>query len=268
MKGTETEPLTNAMRKTVRGLDDARRRRESGLFVAEGTKCVLDTAVAFDCVALYATHKWLDEHSGELAEGIVATPVTAADIARMTHLQAPQQVMAVFRIPDRDTPVDTAGEPLIVALDRIQDPGNLGTIIRVADWMGVRHILASNDTVDVYNPKVVQATMGSLARVRMHYVDLVRELGTLAAKGMNIYGTLLDDTAQNIYTAPLSAGGVLVMGNEGRGISAEVRKVLTHKLYIPPYPPDAHTAESLNVAVATSIALAEFRRRNLTCAKL
>jgi TrmH family RNA methyltransferase len=150
---------------------------------------------------------------------------------------------------------------LIVALDGVQDPGNLGTIIRTCDWFGIHDILCSHDTADCYNPKVVQATMGALARVRLHYVDLPQVLAEIKAQGTPLYGTLLEGT--NMYGSnaiPDKQHGVIIMGNEGNGISSAVRQHITHPLLIPSYPADAVTSESLNVGIATAIVLAEFRR--------
>jgi len=146
---------------------------------------------------------------------------------------------------------------LCLALDEVQDPGNLGTIIRIADWFGIEHIFCSQGTADVYNPKVVQATMGALARVHVHYVNLSELIDSLP--DIPVYGTFLDGT--NIYEQELSQTGIIVMGNEGNGISPEVRKVINRRLYIPNYPANRPTSESLNVAVATAITCAEFRRR-------
>ncbi len=148
---------------------------------------------------------------------------------------------------------------LSIALDGIQDPGNLGTIIRVADWMGVRHIICSRDTVDVYNPKVVQATMGAISRVKVYYADLSDVLRKLR-ESMPVYGTFLD--GDNIYATELTEEGIIVMGNEGKGVSEPVANLATKRLYIPSYPPGEQTSESLNVAVATAITLSEFRRQN------
>ena len=158
---------------------------------------------------------------------------------------------------------------LVLALDGIQDPGNLGTIIRTCDWFGVHDILCSRDTADCYNPKVVQATMGALARVRVHYVDLVKEISAFRFQhsDLRIYGTLLDgkdlyETLSSESLLPSSKGGlrIIVMGNEGNGISAPVRKLITHAIRIPSFPKNAETSESLNVSIATAIVLAEFRR--------
>ena len=146
-----------------------------------------------------------------------------------------------------------------MALDGVQDPGNLGTIIRLCDWFGITRLVCSNDTADAFNPKVVQATMGSIARVRVTYTDLpalCERMGTQTP----IYGTLLD--GDNLYSTPLSTHGMIVMGNEGKGLSPSMRGKITHRLRIPSYPPCRDTADSLNVAMATGIVCAEFRRRN------
>ena len=152
----------------------------------------------------------------------------------------------------------TIHSSLSLALDGIQDPGNLGTIIRIADWFGIQTIFCSEDTVDAWNPKVVQATMGSIARVNIYYMSLSALIDTLPAD-YPVYGTLLD--GDNIYTQPLTPHGLIVMGNEGNGISPEIRAKVNRRLLIPSYSQD-DTAESLNVAIATAITCAEFRRRN------
>ncbi len=227
----------------VRGLQQKKQRDEQRLFVAEGRKCVEEIAKGFEQVFLFV--------EGENA--------TADDIARMSSLRTPQGVIGVFRMPDA-VPMEIEG--LTVALDGVQDPGNMGTIIRTCDWFGVRDVVCSEDTVDCFNPKVVQATMGALARVRVHYTDLSRWLTEVSEKGMPVYGTLLD--GKNMYAESgiqERRQGVIVMGNEGNGISQAVRKCITHPLFIPPYPTDAETSESLNVGIATAVVLAEFRRQ-------
>lgn len=219
-----------------------------------------DTAGFFDVAFLVATAAWLDEHAAALPPAIGRVAVAKNDdIARMSSLNTPQGVIAVCRMPEApEMPELLAPDELVLALDKVQDPGNLGTIIRVADWMGVRRILASADTVDVYNPKVVQATMGAIARVEVIYTDLPAALARLGQE-TPVYGTFLDGA--NIYDSPLSRGGIVVMGNEGNGISDEVGALVSRRLLIPPYPADSATVESLNVSVATAITLAEFRRR-------
>ena len=172
-------------------------------------------------------------------------------------LKTPQQVLAVFRQPEYVLNTSILRDSLCLALDDVQDPGNLGTIIRLADWFGIEHIICSSNTVDIYNPKTVQATMGGIARVKTYYTplpDLIRSLGDIP-----VYGTFLD--GKNIYGQPLSRNGLIVMGNEGNGISKEVEALINQKLYIPNYPQERETSESLNVAIATAIVCAEFRRQ-------
>lgn len=249
--------LTNRLRKLVASLDDARVRREERLFVAEGTKCVLDTLRHFSVRYLFATHAWSDSHKAEI-RGLEVTPVTRADMERMSHLSTPPEVIAVYETPDNDVASLDASGKLLIALDRVQDPGNLGTIIRIADWFGIREIVCSRDTVDVYNPKVIQATMGAVSRVKVYYTDLA---SWLAGCGMPVYGTFLN--GENIYSSSLGESGVIVMGNEGKGISDEVAGTVTCRLTIPSFPPGAVTSESLNVGMATAVTVAEFRRRQL-----
>ena len=159
--------------------------------------------------------------------------------------------------PEEAMDASVIGRSLCLALDDVQDPGNLGTIIRLADWFGIEHIFCSPNTVDVYNPKTVQATMGGIARVKLHYTSLPELIGSL--KDIPVYGTFLDGA--NMYTQPLSAHGLIVMGNEGNGIGNEVEQLINRKLYIPNYPSERETSESLNVAIATAVVCAEFRRQ-------
>ena len=192
--------------------------------------------------------------------------VTDDELRKLSFLQHPQEILAVFEIPnhgDRLFDVNSFNQKpvpvidqLALALDSVQDPGNLGTIIRIADWFGISTIYCSEDTADVYNPKVVQATMGSLAHINIVYCDLVE---LLQQYDCPIYGTLLD--GQDIYQQELSQKGIIVMGNEGNGISQRVRPLITHRLLIPNFNKNSETAESLNVAIATAITCSEFRRR-------
>ena len=239
--------VSKANIKLVRSLQQKKFRDERGLFVAEGRKCVEELSKAFERVMLFV--------EGENA--------TAQEIAQMSSLRTPQGVIGVFRKREIG---DSTSFGLVVALDGVQDPGNLGTIIRTCDWFGVRRLVCSLDTADCYNPKVVQATMGALARVKVEYVELVswlEEIKKLYSQPstLPIYGTLLN--GRNLYEDGAIADrqqGVIIMGNEGNGISEAVRRHITHPLLIPPYPADAETSESLNVAIATAITLAEFRR--------
>ena len=233
--------------KFVRALELKKNRKREGLFVAEGPKVVGDLQRAgYEATMVFSTH----ERQG-------AQLVTDDELRRISFLQHPQEILAVFRIPVMEEEAAVDDTQLSLALDGVQDPGNLGTIIRIADWFGIRSIFCSPDTADVYNPKVVQATMGSLAHVNVVYTDLVK---LLSATHVPVYGTLLD--GKDIYREELSATGIIVMGNEGNGISQEIRKLVSRKLLIPNFHPSSETAESLNVAIATAITCSEFRRRS------
>ena len=243
--------------KNIKSLELKKFRDEKGLFVAEGHKLVGELLGVFKCVLLVATDEWLAGHGRIPADRVEA--VTADELKKASLLRSPQDVLAVFCIPeDRQTMKEAASENLVLALDDVQDPGNLGTIIRIADWFGIKDIFCSKGTADVFNPKAVQATMGAIARVKIHYNDLVKEISALPAS-VPVYGTYLD--GETIYDTQLSDNGVIIMGNEGNGISKEVGKTVNHKLYIPNWPAGAATSESLNVAIATAIVCSEFRRR-------
>ena len=224
--------------KLIHSLETKKGREKAGLFVAEGPKVVNDLL-----------------HAGFTAENIFED---IEDIKKISFLQHPQSMLGVFKLPRNEHYTEFSITQLVLALDGVQDPGNLGTIIRVADWFGFKDIFCSLDTADCWNPKVVQATMGSIARVQLHYVDLNKMVESLPAD-YPIYATLLD--GENIYKQELSHHGMIVMGNEGKGISPILRTKINRKLYIPNYSSNEDTAESLNVAIATSIVCAEFRRR-------
>ena len=227
--------------KQIRSLQIKKFRDELNLFVAEGDKCISELSKAFTLVQHFSADN---------------TPLK--DIERASSLRTPQGSIAVFRKPQFPLPV-IQPDTLYLALDGIQDPGNLGTIIRTADWFGIRDIICSANTADCFSPKVVQATMGALARVRVHYTDLPAWLTN--SQHSTIYGTLL--TGKDLYAPdaiPDKRSGIIVMGNEGNGLSPEVRKLITHSLRIPSFPPDTPTSESLYVAIATAVILAHFRQ--------
>ena len=186
--------------------------------------------------------------------------VTPDELKRASLQQAPQDVLAVFRIPQDSTTLSAAASAnLVLALDDVQDPGNLGTIVRIADWFGIKHIFCSKATADIYNPKAIQATMGAIARVSVHYTDLGRDINGLP-RTTPVYGTFLEGDI--IYDTQLTENGVIVMGNEGNGIGPVVAAAVNRKLYIPNWPQGAKTSESLNVAIATAVVCSEFRRRS------
>lgn len=246
--------------KLLRQLASKKHRDELGLFIAEGPKVVGDLlAGKMHCHLLFATREWLGA-TGAQAEEVIE--VTQEELERISLLKTPRDVLAVFRQPSCTATAALADIPrseLVLALDGVQDPGNLGTIIRIADWFGITHIFCSPDTADAFSPKTVQATMGAIARVGVHYLPLVPFLEA-AGPDVPVYGTFLNGT--DIYAQPLSPHGVIVMGNEGNGISQAVEAVVNSRLFIPSFPPERPTSESLNVAIATAITCAEFRRRS------
>lgn len=241
--------------KYIHSLELKKNRKADKVFVAEGPKVVEELLGRFPCLFLLATREWLRRNSHLGVRDI--TEVSEEELTRASLQKAPQQVLAVFRQADEEWDTSVIGRSLCLALDDVQDPGNLGTIIRLADWFGIEHLFCSPNTADVYNPKTIQATMGGLARVKLHYTPLPELIGTL--KDVPVYGTFLD--GENIYTHPLSPHGLIVMGNEGNGIGKEVSELIDQRLYIPSYPSERETSESLNVAVATAVVCAEFRRR-------
>lgn len=243
--------------KYIRSLELKKNRKEAQAFLAEGHKLVGDLLDHFPCLLIVATSRWLQNHAEIQAEEIIE--VTEEELARASLLKAPQEVLGVFKQPQYLFNPNIAKEQLCLALDDVQDPGNLGTIVRIADWFGIKHIFCSTGTADIYNPKTVQATMGAIARVKLHYCNLSEVLGSLT--DIPVFGTFLD--GENIYTQELSNHGIIVMGNEGKGISLNVSRFVNSKLLIPNFPQGCETSESLNVAVATAITCSEFRRRTL-----
>ncbi len=243
--------------KYIRSLERRKFRNEYGTFVAEGNKLVADLLPVFECELLIARSSWMATQGDIPAKELLLDE--DEDIRKASFLKNPQDVLAVFRQPAWLIDAVDPASQLVLALDNIQDPGNLGTIIRIADWFGIAHIVCTPGTADVFSPKVIQATMGALARVQVHYTDLETWLRTQAAKDIPLFGTFLD--GDNIYDRPLSETGILVMGNEGNGIRPEMASLINEKLYIPNYPAGQETSESLNVAVATALTCAEFRRR-------
>jgi len=251
--------LTKNTIKLIRSLELKKFRTRENSFVAEGPKVVGDLLAVMRPKMVFATSQWISENN---TNGIDVEIVSEDELSRISFLQHPQQVLAVFPMPSYDESIDYTKElkgKLTLALDSVQDPGNLGTIIRIADWFGIETILCSHETADAYNPKVIQATMGSIARVRIIYTDLTKTLETIASQ-MPIYGTFLD--GENIHSRQLPKEAVIVMGNEGKGISQEVARLVTDRVLIPNYPEGRPTADSLNVAIATAITCAEFRRNS------
>ncbi len=236
--------------KFVKSLEHKKFRDENGLFVVEGEKMVSEAlASTFGVEKVYR-----------------ADETGSATMARLSLLSSPSPALAIVRKPadiDIGNIHSVPCKGLFLALDGIRDPGNLGTIIRTADWFGIDAVFASKDTVDIFNPKVVQSTMGAIFRVKFHYCDVSDLCKAAVAAGGNVYGTFLD--GEDMYAKDLATGktspSVIVIGNESKGISPEVGKLVTDRLFIPSWPRDDRGSESLNAAVATAITIAEFRRR-------
>ena len=209
--------LSKALLKRISALENKKQRKETRLFVAEGGKTVIDLINAgIKIDKLIATHEWMQEHN--LPKGIEVIEVSNEEMRRASFQQAPQGVLGIFHQPDIEENLSAPYTELCLALDNVQDPGNLGTIIRIADWFGIKNIFCSIGTADAYNPKTIQATMGAISRVQVHYLDLADYLASLQGKAP-IYGTFLD--GENIYHKELSKNGIIIMGNEGNGISNE-----------------------------------------------
>ena len=240
--------ITRAEILDIKSLATKLGREELGAFIAEGEKLVGEIRnSSFRIRRILQTRPIFAD--GEL--------ISEKEMERISQLKSANSVLAVVELPKHKLSLANPTKNLVLCLDRIQNPGNLGTIIRLADWFGISDIVCSEDTADCFNPKVVQATMGAILRVRVHYTNLASWLSSQS--GACIYGTFLE--GENIYNAQLEKSGVIVMGNEGQGISDEVAEQVTHKLLIPPYPADRCGSESLNVAVATAVICSEFRRR-------
>ncbi len=244
--------MTKADIQLVRALNDKRGRDEHGLFVAEGEKLITEIrSSALKIRKIFALEG--------LFSGTNVEVVGPKEMERLSLLKTPSKALAVVEIPRYTIHPEQLRGRLTLALDEVQNPGNLGTIIRLADWFGITEILCSHNSADCFNPKVVQATMGAILRVKVHYCDLAQTLARAAEADIPIYGTFLE--GESLYKADLTTDGIIVMGNEGRGISPAIGECVNRKLLIPPYPAERPTSESLNVAMATGIICAEFRRR-------
>jgi len=241
--------LSKSQIKLIKSLKQKKYRIQHQLFVAEGVKTISELLNStFELYQLYTTTSVFDNLDVEVQK------ITEQELKSISFLTTPNQALAIFRIPESKQ-IDT--NQLIVALDDVRDPGNLGTIIRLCDWYGVKDLVCSAATVDCYNPKVVQATMGSITRVNVSYVDLEIYLSKISN---TVYGAFMD--GDNVYKISLENKGVLVLGNEANGISATIEKLITDKISIPRFGQLQET-ESLNVANAAAILLSEFKRRDL-----
>lgn len=238
--------VTKSELKYIQSLSDKKVRLESGCFIAEGVKLVGEMiAAGYPLKAVYALDSWVSPD-----ETLEVTRIEAFELEKMSLLQTPNQVLAVAMMPQKKEVLNLAGQ-LTIVLDGIQDPGNLGTIIRTADWFGIPQIVASEDTVDVYNPKVIGASMGSFMRVQVHYKNLAAWMPTVK---LPVYGALLE--GENIFTTKAPNGGLLVIGSEGKGIRENIIDFVTHPVTIP----KTGGAESLNAGIAAGIIIAQLTR--------
>lgn len=235
--------------KLITSLQQKKYRKEHQLFLAEGKKVIQELLQSnFELESLFATSAIFPEINSNKI-----TLVSDADLKKITALTTANDCLAVFKIPVQKK-INASG--LIVALDDIRDPGNLGTIIRLCDWFGIKELICSEETVDIYNPKVVQATMGSIARVNISYLNLENYIKETK---LPVFGTFMD--GKNIYKTELPTEGIIVMGNEANGISTSIENLAKNRLSIPRFG-DLQQTESLNVATATSIILSEFKRNS------
>lgn len=241
--------LSKAQQKKIRLLGQKKHREAMGLFIAEGPKVVGDLLRSgFHAREIFAMAVW---EGGGLAGAPMPVQVNSRELSGISALSSPNQVLAVFEIPEYQPDLKTMKSKFVLALDDIRDPGNLGAILRIADWFGIKNVLCTETCADLYNPKVVQASMGSLARVRVHYAELEKILGKFG----NVYAAVLG--GENMYSLRPSPPAVLLIGNESRGVGAGLMKYAQHKISIPGF---SAGADSLNAAIATAVLCAEFRR--------
>lgn len=241
--------ITKNTIKTIQSLKQAKYRKEYRLFIVEGKKSVEELlGSTFEVQALYATEQFLEEHDfhDERLE-----PVSEVQMEQMSTLDTPPGILAVVRIPEQNINQD---EGMVLALDGIANPGNLGTIIRTAEWFGIRHIICSEDSVELWNPKVIQATMGSVFRMSITYTPLEPYLETARSNGRPIYGALLK--GENIFQKKQWDEGIIVIGSESHGIRPSVLPLITHPITIPRAA--GSVTESLNASMAAGIILASF----------
>ena len=242
----------------LRSLQQKKFRNEEGVFIVEGPKMVSEVLKSdFKVRQLYATSSWTPDQHSSLSLEII----TEAEMERISGLQTPNKVLAVVEMPALEGPVDLLAKGLHLLLDQIQDPGNLGTIIRIADWFGVTSIICSPDTADVFNPKVIQASMGSVFNVKVHYTSLADVLlKNTDGNKWPVYATLL--SGENIYNADMADSCFVILGNESRGVNPILNAFITQGIQIPRPLNKQSKAESLNVAVAAGIVCSEYCRKN------
>lgn len=246
--------------KLIQSLNRKKDRDESGLFLVEGNKMVEEALRSeYKIETLVCTAQFADQHPEIRSKAKEIIEADRDSIQKASLLQNPQEALAIVMQPELNTPELNLNSELCLALDFIQDPGNLGTILRIADWFGINTVICSENTVDVFNPKVVQASMGAIFRIKTSYTNLESILSEASKTQIPVYGTFMD--GNNIYTEMLTRNGIIVLGNEGNGISDQIAQLVNRRISIPTFSTNPNKAESLNVAIAASICCSEFRRR-------
>ncbi len=253
--------LSKSKVKTIRSLATRKGREQTKLFAAEGNKLVADLLGTFECELLVAEVGWIDAHQSSLANCKEVVEASHQEIEKASLLKNPQQVIALFKQRVAESIDKLPSKGLTLFLDHVQDPGNLGTIIRIADWFGIGLAVCSSGCADIYNPKTVQATMGSLARVKTASIDAAKFFNLPNPGKTKVFGTFMD--GENIYCKELPGNAIIVMGNEGQGISKDTERFINERIAIPHFPRQGSCPDSLNVAAATSIICSEFRRETL-----
>jgi TrmH family RNA methyltransferase len=257
--------ISNTKSKLLRSLRHKKYRDQHRLFLVEGEKMVRElieygSESRFPIEELFATPEWADQHHKLLEHRKLDVIETSpAEIKKVSNLVTPQAVIALVSIPSQRFQMETLLNTPVLAFESIRDPGNLGTIIRTADWFGIRHLVCSPDSTDLYNPKVVQSTMGAITRVQVHYQDLETLLRSQVIKAKTLIGTFME--GENIYESSLRPDPLILFGNESQGLSGNIRSLLHYKIGIPSFSPEGRGSESLNVASAVAVVCSELRRR-------
>jgi len=257
--------ISSSKSKLIRSLRQKKFRDRQRLFMAEGEKMVLELAgrdpgTRFQIREVFATGDWIEKQGYLLNEmNAEISELTTAEIKKLSNLVTPQPVIALVSIPDNDFDAEELLHIPVLAFEAIRDPGNLGTIIRTADWFGIRQIICTPDSTDLFNPKVVQSTMGSIARVQVAYLDIETLLGSTELKGKPVFGTFL--SGRNLYETSLGPDPLILFGNESHGLSDRFDPYIHQRISIPSYSRSDRGSESLNVASSVAVICSELRRR-------
>ncbi len=257
--------ISTAQSKLIRSLRHKKFRDQHRIFMLEGEKMVVELASGegksnFLIRELIATPEWIDAYKALLhSQNFKITEATQAEIKKVSNLVTPQPVIALVKIPETEFRIQELLQTPVLAFESIRDPGNLGTIIRTADWFGIRHIVCTPDSTDLYNPKVVQSTMGAITRVRVHYMELEPLLNSKEIQEKTIFGTFME--GENIYSSSLEPDPLILFGNESHGLSDSLSPYIGHRISIPTFSPEGKGSESLNVASSVAVICSELRRK-------